>query len=297
MLKIFYSLFLILQCFLTLTYALPLAPTDSFHPGSLSYEYGVEYVTTKIGKRKVEIYLPSGLTSDKKVPAIIFGHGQALNSSHYEKSFKHFAKKGIAVIFPQYDKGFFDMKWERMALDFNDLTKEVLKIYSDKIESSRIIYSGHSKGAYVGLMAAGARNFNNIAQSLVFFVPAGLDDSYLARLNPSIPLTLIWGEDDNIIKKELVTEVYNKAPSKFKQFIEVKSYPELKATHFFTVTKKTIFGGTDELSPYQFYGFFPWLMGAINDLERGELTNSYLYGDKALESGDPSIIHNVQRSW
>ena len=286
----FFTLVTLTMCFATL--ALPMRPTDGRHPGSDFYPYKSMSRNFEIDGREIDLYLPVGVEEGVKVPVIVYGHGQALNSSHYEKSFIHYAKKGIAVIFPQYDRGFFDQNWERMGADFNSLTKKVLEMNTDILDTNRVVYSGHSKGAYVGLMAAGAPNFNNQAKSFVFFAPAGFDESYLSNINEKLPMSLIWGEEDNIIKKDLVMDVYKKAPNEFKQFIEVKNYPELEATHFFIVSKRTIFGGTRGLSAYHYHGEFKWLMGAVRDLDNVDrISDDYLYGEKALESGIESVRH------
>jgi len=274
---------------------LPARPSLSSHPSSDSYTCSFKRVDLNIDKRLVAVYLPTSLNGSRvKFPVISFGHGQAISIEGYERSFEHFAKKCVGVIFPQYDKNFFDRNWRRMAADFNSLTMAAVQQNLGVFDQSKIIYSGHSKGAYVALMAAGAPNLDKAfaPMSLVMFQPAGFDQEYLRRLNVSTPATLVWSDADSIIERKMIDQIYALLPNTKKQILIAKSFvgtqPELKADHFFTLSKKYVFGGRDGLHALHFYAFWPWLLGAALDPQ-------YLYGEAALETGLVSQKHEVIR--
>ena len=135
---------------------LPAQPTDPAHPGSAIAPYEVERADFVLDGRSVEVFLPKSATGPQKYPLIVFGHGQALGVEHYRRTLEHLARKGVVAIHPQFDTGFFDRNWRRMADDYNRLTAEALSRYANFIAADQIVYSGHSKGAYVALVAAGA---------------------------------------------------------------------------------------------------------------------------------------------
>lgn len=287
----------------SISWSLPGRPTDPEHPASVVYPFAYKKIDLKIKNRPVSVFMPqSKLANDnRKFPVLVFGHGQAIDVSGYELSFEHFAKKGLAVVFPGFDKGFFDQDWPRMADDFNDLTSEVLKSYP-QLDADRLIYSGHSKGGYVGLMAAGSKNLQSLGlrpASMIFFAPAGYDANFLNRLSTEVPLTLVWSDQDSVIKKSLIEEIYEKSPVAYKQMIQVTSYNELAADHFFTLSKSFFFGGKNGVSPLHFFAFWKWALGAAWDLEAtNRRTNPYLYGNESLTTGDEALRHKLlKKSW
>jgi dienelactone hydrolase len=280
-------------------------PTDPNHPGSEIYAYDVKEIKTNLLGRSVEVYLPvaKDATPSKRFPVIVFGHGQAITSSGYNLTFRHLARRGVAVVFPMYDKGFFDQEWRRMAQDFNLLTQETLKVYGDQLDNSQVIYSGHSKGAYVALMAAGAPSLKTSSfalNSVVLFAPAGFESEYLKNMDPNLPLSIIWGENDSVIKFSLQKDIFDKSQAKYKQLIKVKSYtqPALSADHFFILNEPTFLGGRQGLSSFHYHGVWKWLLGAVWDVEKGESAkNEFLYGEESLKSGQSGVVHDVERSW
>ena len=113
-----------------------------------------------------------------------------------------------------------------------------------------------------------------------------------------MPLSIIWGETDNITKRSLMMDIYNNANQTYQQFIELSSYPDQKADHMFPSHKKSFLGGIDGVSAFHYHGTWKWLLGAAADIANGSrVTNSYIYGDRALTSGDESVLHKAQRSW
>ncbi|MEM7645570.1 MAG: S8 family peptidase, partial [Pseudomonadota bacterium] len=121
---------------------------------------------------------------------------------------------------------------------------------------------------------------------------------YLKALDPNMAMTIIWGESDSIIKKRDLETIYQRAPLQYKQFIEVKDYPNRSADHYFIQNRSAIFGGQDGVSAYHYEGAWKWLVGASWDVDAGDLkTNTYVYGDEAVTSGDPQVTHIVDRNW
>jgi dienelactone hydrolase len=275
-------------------FAQVVAPQDASHPGNPTAEFEYERIEIDEKRRDSFLYLPQRAEGEK-APLVIFGHGQALNETHYNETLKHLAQKGAAALYVQYDSGFFDQDWRRMAADWNNIAQAVIDQYPERISSERVIYSGHSKGGYVGLMAAGAPNKLNVGATIVF-APAGYDRDYLASLESNNALTLVWGERDTIIDKSDVMEIFNKASTNFKQFIEVVSYPDRAADHYFPQNRSTFFGGENGISGFHYYGVWQWLVGALWDLEAGApLTEAYIYGDKASETGQDNLSHKITR--
>ena len=118
-------------------------------------------------------------------------------------------------------------------------------------------------------------------------------------MNADIPVTLVWGDEDSVIKESLITDIYDKLPSKHKQWIKVKSYDSLKADHFFTLSQSYFFGGHDGISALHYYASWKWLVAAVWDVqkENGDMKNPYLYGDEAASTGDANLKHTITRNF
>jgi predicted esterase len=282
----------------------PAQPQNQNDPGSSQYAFDSFHETLTFRGRKVEFFAPQNFQNlNQKLTVVVYGHGQAVPLSSYQDTFVHLARKGVAVIYPQFDTGFFDQDWRRMAADYVDLTTEVIKKYPNSLDANQVIFSGHSKGGYVAGVAAGlpASKLSTAPAAVILFDPAGYDAEYLQTINAGIPVTLTWADQDTIIKKSLVQEIYNKLPSQRKQLIHVASYtganPVLVADHFFVLTKKFSFGGKDGITPFHYFGSWKWILGAAWDLQTGSNgTNPFVYGDQALTTGAASQ-HQVQKNW
>jgi acetyl esterase/lipase len=238
----------------------------------------------------------SSFATSAKVPLIVFGHGQALGADAYELTFIHLARKGYAVLHPQYDTGFFDQNWRRMGQDYARLSLLALTNYADRLDFSKIVFSGHSKGAYVALVSASRPDLSQGLRptALLLFNPAGYDKDSIKNVPKQIPSTVVWSEDDGVIKEGLIQEIFQALPSTTKQYLRVSGYrttsPVLPADHFFTLTKDTLVGGRDGINPLHYFGTWKWLIGAIENSE-------FLYGPQATETGLPNFNHGVIRSW
>jgi hypothetical protein len=285
-------------------FALPQAPANPEHPGSKVYTYGFETKNVTCSKRTTKVYYPTPAPTEQS-PVVVFGHGQALDSSHYEATLQHLAKKGITVVFPKYDTGFFDQNWQRMGADYIAQTECALKDFLF-VDKSRIVFSGHSKGAYVASIAAG--NAFLKAESIkpnavVLFATAGVDTSAVRRIAQNVKLTVVFAQEDTIVSKDFSKSVFDNSNLLIKQFINLKSYPQtgsepgLKADHMFPLSKSTPFGGGPE-SALHYYGTWKWLVSAAFDLssENGAL-DPYIYGDLAIDKGIEQLKDEVQRNY
>jgi alpha/beta superfamily hydrolase len=280
--------------------ALPSAPTDASHPGSKIYQYQFEKKSVKCSGRNVDVFLPiSNSDSNTNFPVIVFGHGQALNLANYQATFAHLAQKGVAVIFPQYSNGFFDQDWQRMGRDYVMMSDCALKNYSSQLNNNEIIFSGHSKGAYVASVAAGLVEGMNVPfalKSTILFAPAGADQKTLPTFPANSALSVVFSDSDTIVERKFSEQIFSKSSAAKKQFIFLKSYQSLKADHFWPLTQGSAFGGGNE-SPFHYYGSWKWLVAAAEDLNQGSpLTNPYLYGPLANDKGIPQIQDDIQRS-
>lgn len=264
---------------------------DAVNPGSAVYSYEFNKLSFSEGGRTVDVFIPVNKSNpNEKFPVIAYGHGQAIDLSAYELTFVHLAKKGIAVVFPQYDTGFWDQDWRRMADDYNLLVQLALTKYS-QLDASQVIFSGHSKGAYIGLMASGAPSSSALPpKAVLVFTPAGFDAQYLKSMNPQTPLTVVWGDRDNIISQSSVRSIYDQSPSMKKQFIEVASYQGLPADHYLVMSDSTFFGGRKGVSAHHYFGAWKWMSGAAKE-------DAYLYGDEASSTGAPDLKHKILKNY
>lgn len=272
---------------------LPPAPTDPNHPGSKIYSYEVDVKNLTCMGRDVSVYLPKGAQS---VPSVVYGHGQALGLANYELTLRHLAGKGVAGIYVTYDKGFFDQDWLRMGRDFVLLTDCAITEFP-QIRRDAVIFSGHSKGAYVAAIAAGVAEKENLpvrAQSLILFNPVLGKFESLAEISPATALTVVHSDVDKIVKLEVAREMLASVPSSREQLIILQSYKnrtkkDLETGHFWPLTKKSVVGGGPE-SSFHYFGSWKWLVG-------GALDERYLYGAEAAEKGIAGFSDVIERSF
>ncbi len=271
----------------------PDAPTDPAHPGSKVYAYTSTRHKIQCLGRDTDVFLSSKSTPQALVA---FGHGQALDTSHYEGTHVHLAKKGIASVNPPYDTGFFDRNWNRMGSDYAKIIECVADAFPKQIDRSQVIYSGHSKGAYVAQIAAGLAHQQKLAsapKSLVLFNPAGHDAPTLKTIGATTATTVVFSDQDTVVKRADSEAIYNQSASRKRQLITLKSYttsPAVEANHFWSLTKSSTFGGGPE-SALHYYGSWKWMTSAAFDLENGGgFTASHLYGADVVDKGlGPSV--------
>lgn len=273
----------------------PSAPTDPAHPGSKIYQHtSIRHNIQCLG-RETAVFL-----SSKKTPQalVAFGHGQALDTPHYEGTHEHLARKGIASVNPPYDTGFFDRNWNRMGSDYAKIIECVADAFPNQIDRSKVIYSGHSKGAYVAQIAAGIANQQKLSSSpkaLILFNPAGHDSATLKSIDPASSTTVVFSDQDTVVKRSESEAIYNQAASKKRQLLTIKSYstnPPVKADHFWSLTKPSTFGGGSE-SALHYYGSWKWLTAAAQDLENGgSFSSPYLYGAETIDKGLGAVLQD-----
>lgn len=279
----------------------PPAPIEPQNPGSKSYFFDFEVKKVNCQGRSVSAYLPKA-EAGKKFPVVVYGHGQALNLENYSATLEHLAKKGIGALFPTYDTGFFDQDWQRMGNDYAKMAACAISQFSDRLDADKVVFAGHSKGAYVASIAAGNAVRNNLpirAKSVVLFEVAGFDEDAIAAIEPTTSLTVVFSDHDTVVKRDLSESVYATAKSHIKQFIDFKSYSDanLVADHFWPLTKSSFFGGGDE-SAFHYYGEWKWLTAAARDLAEGaKSSDPYLYGDLAADKGVSGFRDDIKRSW
>lgn len=288
-----------LFCCLSSAQSLPTAPTDSSHPGSKIYNFSFEKQKVTCLGRNVDVFLPVAKTGSMRFPVVVFGHGQALSLNNYQATFEHLAQKGVAVVFPQYSNGFFDQDWTRMGRDYIQMADCATKSFSQKLNTEEIVFSGHSKGAYVASVAAGLIEGANVPFSLkatVLFAPAGFDQKTLPSVPQDSSLTVVFSDSDTIVEKKFSDEIFSKSAAGKKQFIFFKSYGSaLKADHFWPLTKGSAFGGGNE-SAFHYYGLWKWLVAAAEDVNSGSpFNNPYLYGELATDKGQAGLQDDIRR--
>lgn len=279
----------------------PGVPKEVDHPGNKEYSYALEKKALTCSGRKVDVFLPVSTNAVEQFPAVIYGHGQALGLEHYAATLEHLAKKGVAVIFPTYDNGFFDQDWPRMGRDYVTLTDCALNQAGARIARDQLIFSGHSKGAYVASIAAGIAVKENLslrARTVMLFHTAGFDASSAAAIEAATSATVIFSEGDTVVKRDFSDSFYQTVKSAKKQFILVKSYSGgPTADHYWPQTKGAFFGGGPE-SELHYYGAWKWLVGAALDLKSGGgFNNPYTYGAETGNKGVPGLNDQVTRNW
>lgn len=284
--------------------SLPKAPTDPNHPGSLVYDHGVKEVSTTCLGRPTKVFLPTGIAAGRRVPLVAFGHGQALDVENYRATLEHLAKKGAAASFIPFDTGFFDRDWTRMGSDFAKISSCVADKFNAEIDETKIIYSGHSKGAYVAQVAVGLATQlvpASAPKAAVLFAPAGVDRSSLALIDSRTVLTVVFSDRDTVVDQRLSEEIFQLSPSVYKQFILLKSYsttsPTLAADHFWPVTKSSFAGG-GPVSAFHYHSSWKWLIGSARDLDNTvPLSDPYAYGAETGSKGLAGEFDDVRRTW
>lgn len=270
------------------------APTDPAHPGSKIYPYSATQKKFQCAGRDIVTYLPTGTGVPTKVPAVVYGHGQALGLDSYETTLEHLAKKGVAVIFPNYDTGFFDQDWTRMGRDYVTLTDCAIAQTGEVIARDQIVFSGHSKGAYIASIAAGLAVKESLPiqpKGVVLFQSAGFDAPSASAVSAQTKVTVVYSDKDTVVGRGFSDSYYSSVRSLTKQFIFVKSYPGGPvADHYWPMTKGSFFGGGTE-GLLHYYGAWKWLVAAALD------QNEYIYGAEATDKGSPGIADDVKRNY
>jgi hypothetical protein len=284
--------------------ALPSSPADQDHPGSKIYQYSFKEKSLNCAGRSATLFLPVSKNIFEKFAVVVFGHGQALDIENYRATMEHLAKKGVAAVFPIYDTGFFDQDWVRMGRDYVTLTDCAVRGSAGQLDLNGIIFSGHSKGAYVASIAAGLAVKEGLSiqpRSLVLVEMAGFDSDLSQLIEPSTAVTVVYSDKDTTVSKNISDSFYAKVKSSHKQYILFSSYshtnPKLNADHMWPLSKGSWFGGGSE-GPFHYYGLWKWLVAAAVDIKNGGLfSNKYIYGPEAGEKGLPGIADQILKNF
>jgi len=269
----------------------------------MSYEFRVEKRELSCEGRVVSAFLPAGKRTASAV--VIYGHGQALGVDSYEATLTHLAGKGVVALHPMYDRGFFDQDWSRMGRDFVELADCALAQLAVPFEPEAVIFSGHSKGAYVAAVAAGLSFLDDASlkpAAVMLFQPAGLDANAWKNLAPSVRLTVTHSEQDRIVARSIAEELYALAPVEKKQLITLRDYRSaervlLASDHFWPTTKRTLVGGRAP-GAHHYYGSWRWLVAQAQDLLDGNRAeNEHLFGELALDKGTQTQRDEAVRNW
>ena len=284
--------------------SLPGPPTDPQHGGSKIYSHKTQSVNFKCSGRDVDVIYPTPLQSNETFPVVIYGHGQALGFANYRGTLEHLAGKGIIAIHPMYDRGFFDQEWARMGRDYVSVSAcaldELAKL-GIRHDPQAIVFSGHSKGAYVASMASGLARRENLKlkpEAILLFQTAGLDANVVKDFPPQARLTLVFSDRDQTVKRQLTDDTYRFAPSVQKQVLVARSYPSLEADHFWPLTQGSFVGGGNE-SALHYHSAWKWLVGAAHDLQsspqrpQGPGRHPQLYGPDAVDKGVPGLNDEI----
>jgi pimeloyl-ACP methyl ester carboxylesterase len=283
---------------------LPEQPTSAEHPGSAVYPYSeVKKTSVTFQGRRGTLYLPKGVPASKKIPLVAFGHGFKVPEFTYGSTFRHLARKGIAVYYVPYDTGASDRNFLRMAKDFSEAVRAVIEEYPKVIDQTAVVYSGHSNGATVALLAAqrapaviSEAAFKG-ARSVLGFATNGALFKRLEVPGPSIPVSLVVGEDDRDDPPAESKELFEKCTG-YRQMIVLRSYKEgfdeeVLADHG---SIRTLGWSGDQTSPLHYFGYWKFLIGAAEDaMAGGEHTNKWLYGKEAADTGDAQLRNEVIR--
>jgi alpha/beta superfamily hydrolase len=275
---------------------LPVQPEAVDHPGSNSYRFSFRENKFDCLGRESRLVIPINQTLSTMV---VFGHGQALDFEAYKETFFHLAKKGIVVLYPQYDRGFFDRQWIRMASDYNAIINCALKNLPQDLQIEFVVYSGHSKGAYVASIAASLES--NQASSLLLLNSADIDEKSWSSVPSLIPVTIVTSDRDKVISDSVSKKLYEFSRSKKKQLIKLKSYTAnerllLEADHFWPLSKKRIVGGR-EVNAFHYFGLWKWLTAIALSPFEPERFSSYIYGDLASGKGVLDIRDDIIRNF
>lgn len=280
----------------------PKPSMDPLNPGSKVYPFRqIEESKLDFGRR-VRVLYPAGLDG-RKIPLIVFAHGHAAPYPTYRTTFHHLARKGFGVLYVGYDKGWQDRDFGRMTLDYLKQVDTAVRSLP-WVDPTKILFSGHSNGAYVALMAAGRasseQRFSMVRpQALVLFATAGFPKELVKKIDPSILATLVVGDRDSRSLIENTQAIYQLLPSHRKQAFLMQSYlqtnPQVLADHGFV---RTLDWSGPRVNPIHYFGSWKLLGGTAQDLvDRTKGTNRFVYGSESTHTGIPGFEHIVKRSF
>lgn len=302
MTRLFLFLGLILS---TLSFACDISdivPQDPSHPASPQYNYGSKRIIKKIKDRELTLYLPmAGELPRKKAPIVVFGHAKMTPRFLYEQTFRHLNGKGVAVIYPHYERWWFDAEYSRMARDFMNIAAEVVYEYAEELDKQHILFAGHANGASIALTAAGLTMSERKLKPKAFvgFATTSWRNQYLERLPINFDVTLIVGDEDRKAPYASSENIYQRLDVDRKQIIELSSFYQqgirFKANH----TAAYTYGWTGKrINLLHYHGYWKYLSAAAMTLdEHTPYVQRHIYGDLAASTFCDTYDHRILRSW
>lgn len=285
---------------------LPAAPTATNHPGSKIYPYSYLQKNLVCSGRTVINFVPVSNNPNETFPVLIFAQDHHLSLSHYRASLEHAAKKGVIVVFANYDEGYFDSDWQRMGRDLIGLADCAIRSLAPRPDRQAVVYAGHAKGAYVASIAAGiaAREFYPVrAKSILLFDPKGFDFNSWPYIDADVPTNIVMSDRSSSKSVKIARTLYNYSRSERKQLVTLKSYlnttQKLKATNNWLLTKSEYLGLHSE-NALHYYGFWKWIVSVSRDLKSGPedlKASAYIYGAGAIDKGIPGFYDQIQKNF
>ena len=226
----------------------------------------VRHITIQDGKHIAWIFIPKNINLNS-APVILFLHGLAPLHPDYTNYYPwlyHEAERGNIVIFPIYQKSFFNSFWPR------SFPKIAYKLSKESMARVKKIApkNDFSRFAIIGISLGGAIATNLVSRDLpqpktlillapgeTFpFVPSriyGVPFGSLNKLNKDCRLTIILGADDHLISRNKIIKKIihraNKIKEKYIFIIPSDNYgsPVLQSNHltFFNAISPLTFNG------------------------------------------------------
>jgi len=256
----------------------PGQPTSG--PGGSDYpHFGVRKSRYGFGEQRYWIFEPYG-PKPESAPLIVFNHGfTALHPICYREWIYHLVKRGNIVVYPRYQKGFFQ--------GFNQFNANAIDAVKDAIitlQNGTHVRPDLDKFAITGHSLGGGLTANMAAQALYVGLPVpkaimpvqpavvyeeGVD---FANIPAETLMLVVVGEDDTVVGNgsgKIIFENATQIPLSNKDFIiqvtDTYGEPGMIADHiapvclpFFKTTDAMDYYSTwklfDALTDYAFYG-------------------------------------------
>lgn len=233
------ALGLLMSCLLVssaaLSFDVPVAPAAADDPGSRVYATSRTDHDLQVDGVDIMVSLPRGV---KAAPVIALFKGQGAPRFNYQDAIDHFTGKGIAVIFVEYARHFFDSRYEEMALRAHRQIDAAFAAFPDQLDPRRVVFAGVSKGAQVALYALTVGKRQPL-RTLLFEVPVDAPPDFGA-IPVDAPIYLFVGDRDIITPLSDSLRVFDSLRSTEKQLTVIRSYPtdpEQSANHWAFCTR------------------------------------------------------------
>ncbi len=264
--------------------------TKHVHGGILDMADGMKYW----------IFEPDVLLDGDKAPVVVFLHGFLLcEYTIYEDHIRHLVKQGYIVIYPQYTPQLWGLP---QNLDQPKNLDRVLEMTEDALanlgsKAGDITIYGHSLGGLLAMswQAWGGPPVKNIVVANPQIDPmaggagvpefmSGLVDMIITLIDwqatlpqTTVPIMVIYGEDDSFVSDSMAQNIINALGSTWKSLYQALTDthgdPELPANHMAPISDDGIMpgfimeglGGDATLDAYDYRIYWAALDGALRD--------------------------------